>query len=326
MSTSKLSENLVPKSAERFRKFVEDNANIITRFNLEVNNDSLSITYRPRNVQTDFFAVFTIQCNSKNGWVVSLNNTEGKLDSRYVHNPHDLHDLINLALDAATKYRLRKIFEADLAGFKLHSYGGSFPVQAEGEVFGHPFYFRYRHGVASLCVGGEDVVLNPLYVSTIEHSEDSYAGILDDDEFVDLFLNLIKNLEPAQFLYRFEFEFTKDIPELKIKTTQRETHWCREKTPEAARESVLPEYLEIVLEYIGDEIAQEVKNSVIVHGPLNKDTRTYGSPLPIASTPQDKVAASAQRVQAAIRQAADQHSEEDVIVVDLEEIPAEGNW
>ncbi len=45
--------------------------------------------------------------------------------------------------------------------FEIEYIGGNCPVQAEGLVYGKPFYFRARGQRWSMSIGGADVVGNP---------------------------------------------------------------------------------------------------------------------------------------------------------------------
>jgi len=87
---------------------------------------------------------------------------------------------------------LRKQFPS----LEISSYGGACPLQAEGEIFGMPFYFRFRHGHASLNLSYDDskIYIEPAYRASIGFG-DSLLGVLSDEEFVEIFTKLATELE-----------------------------------------------------------------------------------------------------------------------------------
>lgn len=80
--------------------------------------------------------------------------------------------------------------------------GGAVPFQAEGTIDGYEFYFRYRHGSASLRVGTDDAVSVPYWAAGVVYGDD-LDGTLNYDEFVFLFCHLAARLDVAEFTYRF---------------------------------------------------------------------------------------------------------------------------
>lgn len=82
---------------------------------------------------------------------------------------------------------------------------GGLPEQATGTIDKRPFFFRFRHDTARLAVfppqaGGTPITpadvpsvdVPPVLVSRREGvTGDPFAGVLDDEEFVSLFLGLI---------------------------------------------------------------------------------------------------------------------------------------
>lgn len=80
--------------------------------------------------------------------------------------------------------------------------GGMVPFQASGLWEEYPFYFRYRHGHASLSVGGEDPVTAPRWTASATYG-DPMSGFLTVNEFHYLFCYLGHRLEPAPQLYVF---------------------------------------------------------------------------------------------------------------------------
>lgn len=77
----------------------------------------------------------------------------------------------------------------------ISSYGGSCPVQVEGNYKDKPFYFRLRHSWASLSLGGDDVVGSPEYFEELliaPESED--IGYAVDQDIVRIFSKLLKSI------------------------------------------------------------------------------------------------------------------------------------
>lgn len=111
------------------------------------------------------------------------------------------------------RYRsdLRDLFE-EFPTLTIEAYGGSYPVQAEGTLAGHPFYFRYRSGNASLKVGG-DLFQQSLWLATTAYG-DGLQGHLSLDEFKSLFRQLVAALDRAPIYWEFEGNRTCDrIPD-----------------------------------------------------------------------------------------------------------------
>jgi hypothetical protein len=80
-------------------------------------------------------------------------------------------------------------------GLKIKSVGGFVPVQAEGNVDGKFFYFRFRHDNARLMVG-DDAGERSLPVNASTHeilglTGDGFSGVLDPEEFRDVFIKLL---------------------------------------------------------------------------------------------------------------------------------------
>ena len=77
----------------------------------------------------------------------------------------------------------------------IESYGGACPLQCEGLYQGNAFYFRLRHGVASLSLGGEDVVGKPDYYEEVElWPEYEGDGYIESTEFIKVFTDLLESL------------------------------------------------------------------------------------------------------------------------------------
>lgn len=109
-----------------------------------------------------------------------------------------------LARTLATLTPLHEAFPA----LAVESYGGSFPVQAEGTIHGYEFYFRYRHCSATLTVGG-DLHYQALWSSGLVHGEGD-QGWLTDAEFIDIMSRLIRDLTRAPMWWEFAGVRTKD--------------------------------------------------------------------------------------------------------------------
>lgn len=60
--------------------------------------------------------------------------------------------------------------------------GGNCPVQAEGTINGHLFYFRARHAHWSIGVGGDDPCGEPEWYYTEPYGTTHEAGWMEEDE------------------------------------------------------------------------------------------------------------------------------------------------
>lgn len=77
-------------------------------------------------------------------------------------------------------------------GITFLSAGGACPVQAQGSYQDMEFYFRYRHGEASLGWGADPIRL-PEYEDVLPYG-DTFDGYMTVEEFEDVFSNLMYNL------------------------------------------------------------------------------------------------------------------------------------
>ncbi len=60
---------------------------------------------------------------------------------------------------------------------------GNCPVQAEGTINGEEFYFHARGEHWSMSIGGEDVVMHPLWHCWEKYSDDTFgAGWMTEEE------------------------------------------------------------------------------------------------------------------------------------------------
>ena len=69
---------------------------------------------------------------------------------------------------------------------------GNCPVQAEGVVDGHDFYFRARGDSWSLGIGGEDPVAAPLWYYEEAYGVWPEAGYISDDQAYEFIQEAIK--------------------------------------------------------------------------------------------------------------------------------------
>ena len=85
--------------------------------------------------------------------------------------------------------------------------GGNCPVQAEGTINGHEFYFRARGDSWSLSVGGPDVVGHPVWYYEQPYGEWPDAGWMSVDEARAFILKGAKILNPPML------EASPDVPD-----------------------------------------------------------------------------------------------------------------
>ena len=127
------------------------------------------------------------------------------------HEADGAYGIISAITEAARYVRMRVTLlplHEKFPALQVHSYGGSFPVQAEGTIHGYEFYFRYRHCSATLTVGG-DLHYQALWSSGLQHGDDD-QGWLTDAEFMDIMGRLITDLTRAPMWWEFEGTRTKD--------------------------------------------------------------------------------------------------------------------
>lgn len=96
--------------------------------------------------------------------------------------------------------------------FTITTFGGNCPVQAEGTIHGHPFYFRARGAYWSMSIGGDDVVGRPLWFYREWWEEWPRAGWMDDDDARDCIDRAIAMfcIAPPRWLSRPKEEITTD--------------------------------------------------------------------------------------------------------------------
>lgn len=149
-------------------------------------------------------------------------------------------------------------------GLIITNAGGAHPFQAEGSWAGHDWYFRYRYDVASLRVGGTNVVGSPLWSAETSY-ESGYPAdgeALSWTEFENLFCLLAVSLTKAPFHYLF-------APEGSEQDSGNPQWGGYGNTPEEAYQSLL------------ERVAQFEHEGYITPGlvfdprPLNIDDRAY---------------------------------------------------
>lgn len=176
---------------------------------------------------------------------------------------------------------------ARIPGLLVTSAGGACPFQSEGTLHGLAYYFRYRHGQATLAVGG-DPIGAPLYSAALTYGDD-YDGILDRSQFSDLMARLVPALTRARFQWQFtgfEVEIT-ERPDgtLTFSTTDTaQTYWAWGRTPAEAHarlhepSAALTERNPRWTLGIQREAARARR---IDPTPVNTDDRTYPDPEPV---------------------------------------------
>jgi hypothetical protein len=130
-----------------------------------------------------------------------------------IHNPFDLNGRVDSGVEVwALRGAIRDVrsmydsarFAALFPGAVLQEYGGAVPFQAEGSWHGHPFYFRYRNGQASLSLTaeGRNPVGNPHWSGAVDFG-DPIQGILTFEEFLHLFGRCARELTRSEFVFEF---------------------------------------------------------------------------------------------------------------------------
>ena len=166
---------------------------------------------------------------------------------------------------------------ARVPGLTVGQAGGLLPFQSEGTWHGHPYYFRYRGGTASLRVGGPDVVSSPLWNATVLYGH-AQAGCLDMDEFTYLFCVLGRKLQQAEYRYTFDlregFHPDPDLPPASALLGINIGQWARSGKEATER---LTEWLAALAEQFPDTPAGFTIDDVILTG---EDTRAFPDPAP----------------------------------------------
>lgn len=166
-----------------------------------------------------------------------------------------------------------------IPGIIISSAGGIVPFQAEGLLEGLPFYYRDRHGSASLRVGtadcdfpyGDDV----LYSSSVETPE--YEG---RENFIKNLVKLVKTLEKAPLLYKFEGKkliFKNDKSwGYEISETEMDESYGWGHSPEEAWDYMLQPSAYLVEHGCSEDMQLQMNlDRAISRTPKNQDTRVY---------------------------------------------------
>lgn len=186
-------------------------------------------------------------------------------------------------------YRFKQLSE-EIPGLTVHHAGGVCPYQAEGSIHGQDFYFRYRHNIAVLRVGGiKSDWFNPLYQAESEPQDPNL--FMDDDIFCDMIGDMLSNLHAPKYRYRGEIEFTKNwLPTIAVVDKRLPTIAVAGKrypvvvfanSIEEARANAVETYLLRMREHFIDprersKFEDEFMDTVILHGlDEEQDHRAY---------------------------------------------------
>lgn len=187
------------------------------------------------------------------------------------------------SVDLEKSEALQEIFP----GLLISSAGGIVPFQAEGLIDGYPFYYRDRHGWASLTIGEKDgeppyLMDGSLYSAGVETEE--FGG---GDNFLKNLTKLIPALERSPFLYHFEgWALDYDTYENGYtsfrKTDMKETIYGWGQNVDEAWEYV-HKFKEHMREYGWDEDFQsrKIEAQEIGRVPVNQDERVFPEPEPV---------------------------------------------
>lgn len=91
-----------------------------------------------------------------------------------------------------------------IPGIVISSAGGVVPFQAEGLIYGHPFYYRDRHGSASLSVGAKDGEKPYLGDTTLYSAGCETPEFEGGEHFIRNLVRLVPELKRSPFPYEFE--------------------------------------------------------------------------------------------------------------------------
>lgn len=91
-----------------------------------------------------------------------------------------------------------------IPGIVVSSAGGIAPFEAQGLLHGHPFYYRDRHGYASLSIGALDGEAPYLGDTTLYGASSETEEFAGGESFVKNLLKLVPKLERTPFPYEFQ--------------------------------------------------------------------------------------------------------------------------
>ena len=167
----------------------------------------------------------------------------------------------------------------------IKSAGGLCPFQAEGYIFNLPFYYRERHGWASLELGEEEALNgysgDSLFSSGIEVEE-----FRSGPGWISTLLTLIEKLEKSDFLYYFsgnevKWEDPNDVNTAYIVGDYKLGYPGRGANPEEAyRNSIgIWEFL-VERGWKPEDVQKLVDLQDIKPVPKNEDRRIFPNPIP----------------------------------------------
>ncbi len=168
----------------------------------------------------------------------------------------------------------------------ISSAGGIAPFQAEGLLQGLPFYYRDRHGYATLSVAGDPDGEKPYlgektYYQAGIDTEEFQGG----EHFIKNLMKLVPQLKPTPYPYSFlgkKLNFTKDEGlNYTVSETETETWPGWGFTAEEAY-AALQEPNEYLLSrgYSREKLVQMVKDQEFSPIPVSPDPRVYPEILP----------------------------------------------
>jgi hypothetical protein len=95
-----------------------------------------------------------------------------------------------------SKFQELEVLTKKYPSLVIESYGGMCPLQCEGRYLDEAYYFRLRHGVASLSLGGSDVIGEPKYYGeSLLEGDNRGDGYVEMAEFVKIFDALLESIK-----------------------------------------------------------------------------------------------------------------------------------
>lgn len=171
-----------------------------------------------------------------------------------------------------------------IPGASLTSAGGVVPFQASGLLHGLPFYYRERHGTASLSVAEAEESASGQQV--LYRASEDVEEFRTGPEWIETLLNLVDRLEKAEFLWQFvgrrvSFKTPKDLESM-YTSDEQEVYAAWGHDPAAARVELMKESA-VLARYGWSSETQARYRELCQIGlvPVNKDDRVYPSPEPV---------------------------------------------
>lgn len=90
-------------------------------------------------------------------------------------------------------------------GLRIDTLGGTCPVQAEGTVDGHAFYFRARGSYWSMSIGGKDVIGEPEWY--YDEAYEPSAAVTEMCRFRDFAAGYLTDHEARMFIIQAAAKF-----------------------------------------------------------------------------------------------------------------------